>query len=110
MQIFWNNQELTAGEWRGNGFITIILKDWGILEASGPIQKNKKYSTKKEVIKRFCRRELFNRHTDDEPLPQDLSLNNIDYIELKGIKEEKKCKQTKKYDYITNAELNRMYK
>ena len=53
----------------------------------------------------MCRRELFNRNSN-----RDLSIENIDYIELKEIKEEKKYKQYKKHDYVTNAELNRMYK
>ena len=66
--------------------LIVVLKDWNIFESQTNVQVNKTYSTKKEVIKRFCRKELFNRHSDDEPLPQDLSLNNIDHIILEEIK------------------------
>lgn len=90
--------------------LNVYLKDWSVLKPITTIQKSKKYKTKREAIESFCRKELFNRHSIDEPMPCDLSLNNIDYIELKEIKEEKKCKQYKTHDYITNAELNRMCK
>lgn len=85
--------------------LQVFLKSWEIFTESSNLQVNQKSPTKKEVIRRMCRRALSNRNSD-----LDLSIENIDCIELKEIKEEKKYKQTKKYDYITNAELNRMYK
>ena len=83
----------------------VFLKGWKEFTVPSNLQVNQKSPTKKEVIRRMCRRELFNRNSN-----RDLSIENIDYIELKEIKEEKKYKQYKKHDYVTNAELNRMYK
>ena len=65
--------------------LQIFMKDWNPITSTTNVQPNKTYSTKKEVIKRFCRKELFNRHAPEEPIPSDLSLSNVDHIVLKKL-------------------------
>ena len=72
-------------EWIKKIKLEIHLKDWSIVNVENAVRLNKKYSTKKEIIERLCRSKLFNRHSIDEPIPDNLSLSNIDHIILKKL-------------------------